>query len=135
MDIFFEAEIEQKIHGEKINGHTINEVINNLEEKVSIASLGSLGEVFKGKGIPKADVVEEGIPCVRYGELYTKHHRIIREFHSSISSKSSKAATKLECDDVLFAGSGETIAEIGKSAAFIGNDTAYAGSDILIFRP
>ncbi len=135
MNRFLEAEIEQKIHGEKINGYTINQVIDNLEEKISISSLGSLGEVFKGKGIPKADVVEEGIPCVRYGELYTKHHRIIREFHSSISSESTKAATKLECDDVLFAGSGETISEIGKSAAFTGNDIAYAGSDILIFRP
>ena len=42
---------------------------------------------------------------------------------------------KLEKNDILFAGSGETITEIGKSAAFIGDDIAYAGSDILIFRP
>lgn len=37
--------------------------------------------------------------------------------------------------DVLLAGSGETISEIGKSASFIGEETVYAGSDIIIFRP
>lgn len=42
---------------------------------------------------------------------------------------------KLRVNDVLFAGSGETISEIGKSAAFTESVDAYAGSDILIFRP
>jgi type I restriction enzyme, S subunit len=41
----------------------------------------------------------------------------------------------LKKHDVLFAGSGETITEIGKSAAFIDDIEAYAGGDILIFRP
>ena len=41
----------------------------------------------------------------------------------------------LKKNDVLFAGSGETIEEIGKSAAFISDAEVYAGSDIIIFRP
>ena len=38
-------------------------------------------------------------------------------------------------NDILFAGSGETITEIGKSAAFVNDIEAYAGSDTLLFRP
>jgi restriction endonuclease S subunit len=41
----------------------------------------------------------------------------------------------LKKGDVLLAGSGETISEIGKSASFIDEETVYAGSDIIIFRP
>jgi type I restriction enzyme S subunit len=35
----------------------------------------------------------------------------------------------------LFAGSGETIDEIGKSAVYLKNDPCYAGGDIIIFSP
>ncbi|ETX11660.1 hypothetical protein MUS1_09550 [Marinomonas ushuaiensis DSM 15871] len=130
-----EAQIEYQIHGENLNGKTINQVINCLSSKKEIIKLQELGEIIKGKGIAKSEVIESGIPCVRYGELYTKHHRIIKKFHSFISSKSSEKAVKLKVNDILFAGSGETITEIGKSAAFIEKVEAYAGSDILIFRP
>ncbi|AAW87608.1 type I restriction-modification system specificity subunit [Aliivibrio fischeri ES114] len=130
-----EAQIEHQIHGEHLDGKTINQVIKSLSSKKKIIKLKGLGEIIKGKGIAKSEVVESGIPCVRYGELYTKHHRMIRKFHSYISLKSSEKSVKLRVNDVLFAGSGETISEIGKSAAFTESVDAYAGSDILIFRP
>jgi len=41
----------------------------------------------------------------------------------------------LKKNDVIFASSGETITEIGKSAAFIDDIEAYVGSDTLLFRP
>ena len=135
LQIMLEVEIESKIHGEPLFSYTINEVLRSLEFRKPLKTLKSLGKVLKGKGIPKSDVIEGGIPCVRYGELYTKHHRIIRGFHSSISNQSTKNAVKLEKNDILLAGSGETISEIGKSAAFVGDNVAYAGGDILIFRP
>ena len=93
------------------------------------------GIELKGKGIPKSEVVELGLASVRYGELYTKHFRVIRKLHSNISPESASNSFRLKKNDVLFAGSGETITEIGKSASFIDDFEAYAGSDILIFRP
>ncbi|GGI68276.1 restriction endonuclease subunit S [Shewanella gelidii] len=135
LSINLETQIEHKIHGEILNGKTINQVIDSLSGKREVIKLQELGEVIKGKGIAKSEVIDSGIPCVRYGELYTKHHRIIRKFHSFISLKSSEKAVRLKVNDILFAGSGETITEIGKSAAFIENIEAYAGGDILIFRP
>ncbi|KXO13110.1 Type I restriction-modification system, specificity subunit S [Moritella sp. JT01] len=127
--------IEKKIHGVKLGGKTINQVINELGSSVQMKTLGELGTIFKGKGIQKSEVNHEGLPCIRYGELYTKHHRVIREFHSFISEDSARKSMKIEHGDVLFASSGETISEIGKSAVFISDVEAYAGSDIIIFRP
>ncbi|TXS90810.1 restriction endonuclease subunit S [Parahaliea maris] len=129
------AEVESEIHGVDIAGKTINQVLSELSKSINVIKLKELGSVFKGRGIPKAEVLREGIPCVRYGELYTKHHRIIRDFDSYISEESAEKAVQLKKNDVLFAGSGETITEIGKSACFIHDDKAYSGSDILIFRP
>ncbi|MFT5760092.1 MAG: type I restriction enzyme S subunit [Alteromonadaceae bacterium] len=135
LEIILDAEIEFKIHGEQLEGKTINQVIENIKKQKSTSKLKEMGEIFKGKGITKSEVTEDGIPCVRYGELYTKHHRIIRSYCSFINNTSASKAIKLKQNDVLFAGSGETIKEIGKSAAFIDSEEVYAGSDILIFRP
>lgn len=130
-----DTDIEHEIHGISLTGKTIKEVLNEASQKNEMVKLTDLGELLKGKGIPKADVEETGIPCVRYGELYTKHHRIIRKFNSFISEDSKLNSFQLQKHDILFAGSGETITEIGKSAAFVDDFEAYVGSDTLLFRP
>ena len=129
------SNIESEIHGVSLKGRAIDQVLEEFSKKGELVSLLDLGELLKGKGIPKSDVKDAGLPCVRYGELYTKHHRIIRKFNSYVSEEDKVKSLLLKKNDVLFAGSGETITEIGKSAAFVNDIDAYAGSDILIFRP
>ncbi|MCB0539455.1 MAG: hypothetical protein KDE33_18215, partial [Bacteroidetes bacterium] len=51
----------------------------------TIIQLGALGTFSKGKGILKEQVISEGLPCIRYGEIYTTHDFIIKEFKSFIS--------------------------------------------------
>jgi type I restriction enzyme S subunit len=97
-----------------------------------VVTLSSLGKFSKGKGILKEQVIEAGIPCVRYGEIYTTHDFIVREFKSFIDEKVAKESNIIRTGDILFAGSGETIEEIGKAVAFIGNEKAYAGGDVII---
>lgn len=135
LEVNLHSQIEKEIHGIPTSGKTIKQLVEELSKKTKVEKLENLGEFVKGKGIPKSAVVEEGIPAIRYGELYTKHHYIIRKYYSHISEATSKKAFLLQKNDVLFAGSGETITEIGKSAAFIDNSVVYGGSDILIFRP
>ncbi|MFQ3179600.1 MAG: type I restriction enzyme S subunit [Pseudoalteromonas tetraodonis] len=135
LNLNLEANIEAQIHGVELEGKTINQVLDELEKKIEVLPLNKLGKIFKGKGIAKSEVVETGLPCIRYGELYTKHHRIIRKYHSFITKESASKSIELKKGDVLLAGSGETISEIGKSASFIDEETVYAGSDIIIFRP
>lgn len=99
------------------------------------AKLGELGSFSRGRGGTKADEDPNGMPCIRYGDLYTHHDCIVRSFASSISPASASSYTRLQHGDVVFAGSGETFAEIGKAAAYCGDAPAYAGADTIIFRP
>ncbi len=105
-----------------------------VPEPWKIESLGNIGSFHKGKGISKSELIELGIPCVTYGELYTIHHNIIRQFKSFISIDSARRSFQLEKGDILLAGSGETANEIGKAVAFDFDFTAYAGGDIVVFR-
>ena len=101
----------------------------------SYTTIGSQGKFDKGRGIRKNEAASGDIPCVRYGEIYTHHSDIIRSFNSFISAQVAKTSQQIKTGDILFAGSGETKAEIGKCTVFIGTETAFAGSDIVIFQP
>lgn len=98
-------------------------------------SLGELGVFLKGSGVARDQAQSGSLPCVRYGEIYTTHHEYVRNFTSWISADVAATATAARKGDVLFAGSGETKAEIGKCVALVDDITAYAGGDIVIFRP
>ena len=80
-----------------------------------VRTLGQIGSFLKGNGGNKDDEVPYGIPCIRYGDLYTTHDYFIDRSRSCISDGKRAEYTAIEFGDVLFAGSGETIAEIGKS--------------------
>jgi type I restriction enzyme, S subunit len=95
-------------------------------------SLGELGTFSKGKGILKEQVIPKGLPCIRYGEIYTTHDFVIRDFKSFISSEVAHESQKIKKGDILFAGSGETIEDIGKAVAYVGVHEAYAGGDVII---
>lgn len=103
-----------------------------IPEDWNIVALGNLGKFSKGKGILKEQVIEKGYPCIRYGEIYTTHDFVIKEFKSFIDDTVAKESQEIKNGDILFAGSGETIEEIGKSVAYIGNEKAYAGGDVII---
>ncbi|MCY3840798.1 MAG: restriction endonuclease subunit S [Gammaproteobacteria bacterium] len=101
-----------------------------------VRQLGRIGRVFKGNGGTKADEADEGTPCVRYGDLYTNHRFHITETRSRVDPLVAQTAyTSIQYGDVLFAGSGETIEEIGKSAANLMRCTACCGGDVIVFRP
>jgi type I restriction enzyme, S subunit len=97
--------------------------------------LGELGIFLKGCGIKKDESMSGSIPCIRYGEIYTVHDCLVKDFHSWISDDVAEKARRINRGDILFAGSGETKEEIGKCVAFTGEQEAYAGGDIVILRP
>jgi type I restriction enzyme S subunit len=97
--------------------------------------LGEIGAFIKGKGIKKDELVADGLPCIRYGEIYTHYDDYIGGFHSFIPPKVARESQRLRKGDLLFAGSGETAEEIGKCVAFLGDEEAYAGGDIVILSP
>ena len=109
--------------------------LGQVPEHWEVRRLGTFGQLLKGNGGTKADETAEGVPCVRYGDLYTKHQFHITESKSCIAPHRAMAYTPINYGDVLFAGSGETLEEIGKSAVNLIRESAVCGGDVIIFRP
>ena len=102
--------------------------------KWEVKRLGDLGTFTKGRGIARGDVRENGVRCVRYGELYTRYENYVAKPVSRILQTIADTALPIKKDDLLFAGSGETADEIGICVAYVGDEPAYAGGDIIVLR-
>lgn len=97
--------------------------------------LSEMGKFDKGAGVPKDKITSSGCKAITYGEIYTKYDYVIKDFASYIDSDTAQTSKQISSGAILFAGSGETLEDIGKCVAFIDNDKAYAGGDIIIFNP
>ncbi len=114
---------------------TTDQWIRDLPSTWTIARLGSLGSLSKGSGGSKEDNRDSGVAVVRYGELYGKFDRIIREPQSFISPDDASRYTPLPTGTLVFAGSGEDPEEIGKAALSLLPAPAFVGGDAVLFAP
>ena len=113
-------------------GQMMNNLIKHPTTGWSQMTLSQLGFFSKGKGITKADLIKKGLPCIRYGEIYTLHHNTVEKIYSFISYNVAKKSKKLRFNDILFASSGETLEDIGKAVAYRLDKKVFAGGDIVI---
>ena len=89
----------------------------------------------KGNGITKDDVIFDGdIQCIRYGEIYSKYDRQCIESISNTNIDKIKSPVHISKGDILFAGTGELIEEIGKNIVYMGDKPCLAGGDIIILK-
>jgi len=86
----------------------------------------------KGKGISKADISENGIECIRYGELYTTYNEIIKNIVSKTNCNIKDLILSNE-NDIILPSSGETAIDISTASCVINKKIALGG-DINIIR-
>ena len=92
------------------------------------------GSIYRGTGIKRDQVTEDGVPCVRYGEIYTTYNTWFDECVSHTKEEYVSSPKYFEHGDILFAITGESVEDISKSIAYIGHDKCLAGGDIVVMK-
>jgi type I restriction enzyme S subunit len=96
-------------------------------------SLDEAATILKGKGISKADIVEDGdLPCIRYGELYTHYNETISTVKSYTNSNPEDLVLS-KANDVIIPASGETQIDIATASCVLESGIALGG-DLNIIR-
>lgn len=91
--------------------------------------------LYKGNGITKEQVFLDGnTQCVRYGEIYSKYNISFSDCLSLTKCELISSPQYFEYGDILFAGTGELVEEIGKNIVYLGNEKCLAGGDIVVAR-
>lgn len=89
---------------------------------------------FKGNGLSKSDLSNEGFPCILYGELYTTYkNEVISDIVSKTTTTLSNPFLSLN-NDLIIPGSGEDPIDIAVARAIYQNDIILGG-DLNVLRP
>jgi len=95
--------------------------------------MGELGTFMRGRRFTKNDVVESGIPSIHYGEIYTSYgvsaSRALRDINPDLITQLRFAQPR----DVIFAGVGETVGDVGKALAWLGDRPVAVHDDTFSF--
>ncbi len=95
--------------------------------------LGEIGKLYKGVGISKDQLSDNGEPCILYGELYTKYKsEVINEVISKTNISDNKLV-RSNANDVIIPCSGETAEDIATARCVL-NDNVLLGGDLNIIR-
>ena len=104
----------------------------NLPSGWRVVRLGDVCDFYKGKGISKDDISENGISCIRYGELYTTYSERIDEIYSKTNLNPSELFLS-KCNDIIIPCSGETAQDIAKASCVLLDGIALGG-DLNVLR-
>ena len=102
---------------------------------VEYKTIGDIAtDIYRGAGIKREDVTEEGIPCVRYGEIYTTYGIWFDSCISHTVLEKVASPKYFEHGDILFVITGESVEDIAKSTAYVGYEKCLAGGDIVVVK-
>ena len=96
-------------------------------------TIGDIADLYKGTGISKDQLSDDGEPCILYGELYTKYKsETIREVISKTNIDNTKLVRSKD-NDVIIPCSGETAEDIATARCVL-NGNILLGGDLNIIR-
>ena len=104
------------------------------EKGWEVKKIGEIGTVERGAGISKKDFVEDGLPCIHYGQLHTILGPTTRHHHSCIPESLLPKYKIAHTNDVIMAITSEDVEGSCKSTAWLGNYDIVIGSDAAILH-
>ena len=111
----------------------IEKLLDGVE--VEWKSIGLMGELVRGSGLPKADFTDSGVPAIHYGQIYTYYGLFTHTTKSFVSEGTANKLKKVNCGDVVITNTSENLEDVGKSLVYLGEIQAVTGGHATIFKP
>lgn len=108
----------------------------DLEEKpgVEMKTLGEIGTFIRGKRFVRTDIVEEGVPCLHYGDFYTTYGLSVKEVKTFLTAEKAAKLKFAEKNDVVIVAAGENNIDIGVGVVWFGDKPAAVHDACYIFK-
>lgn len=114
---------------------TEEEIPFDIPESWCWCRLGELGNFVRGSGIKRDETTNTGLPCVRYGEMYTTYKIKFSKTKSFTSKDVFEKCHKIHTNDILMALTGENKWDIALAATYEGTEEIAMGGDLCKFTP
>ena len=102
--------------------------------KIQWKKMGEIGTFIRGKRFVRTDIVEEGVPCIHYGDMYTYYGLYATKTRGYIKKDIAKNMRYAETNDVVIVAAGENKDDLGNALAWLGQEPAAVHDACFIFR-
>ena len=89
-------------------------------QQVQLVPIKDIGELQRGRRFTRNDMVDEGIPAIHYGEIYTTYGYRTESTTSFVKDEIGPQLRFAQPGDVIIAAVGETVADVGTGVAWLG---------------
>lgn len=112
----------------------LNELIEKLcPNGVEYKRLGEVASISRGGNFQKKDFLEQGVPCIHYGQIYTKYGLFADKTFTFISEEKAEKQKMAAKNDIIMAVTSENIEDVCKCVAWLGSeDVAVSGHTAII---
>ena len=102
-------------------------------EGVKYKKLGDIATITRGGNFQKKDFTDTGIPCIHYGQIYTKYGLFADRTFTFISEQSASKQKYAEPNDIVMAVTSENLEDVCKCVAWLGDvPAAVSGHTAII---
>lgn len=116
-------------------GGTYKTMLEKAEKKeLIIEPLSKHGTFTRGKRFVRTDIVEEGQPCIHYGDMYTYYGLQASEAKTHLPSDFPKKMRYAEKGDIIIVGAGENNEDIGVGLVWFGEEPAAVHDACYIYK-
>lgn len=131
-----EAELEAELEARRDQFYWYRDEFLSSDTRFvdSWTTFGEVGEFMRGRRFTKADIVETGIPSIHYGEIYTRYGVSASDAFTQVRPELGPHLRFATAGDVVIAGVGETVQDVGKAMAWLGGHQVAVHDDCFIFR-
>lgn len=101
---------------------------------VSVRKLGDVGTFVRGSGLQKKDFVDEGFPCIHYGQIYTFYGTSTTTTKSFVDPQLAERLKHARTGDLVVTTTSETTEEVCTAVAWLGDGSIVIGGHSCVFR-
>lgn len=121
-----ESELELRSHQ---YAHYRDALIGDSVPESEWKPLSRVGPLVRGRRFTKAHYVEDGIPAIHYGHIYTDFGPSTTTVRAHVRKEMEGALRYANHGDVIIAGVSETVEDVGKAVAWLGDGSVAYHDD------
>lgn len=102
--------------------------------EAKVKSLDEIGAFTRGRRFVRTDIVQEGVPCIHYGDMYTYYGIWADKTPTHLTKEISEKLRFAKKGDVVIVAAGENDLDIGVGVAWLGEEDVVVHDACFIFK-
>lgn len=133
-----EAELEAELDCRKRQYEYYRDKLLSFEnvggQEVEWKKMSEVGTFIRGKRFVRTDIVEEGVPCIHYGDIYTYYGLTATKAKTYLKPEKAEKMKFASKNDVVIVGAGENNMDIGIGVAWLSDEEVAIHDACYIFK-